>query len=226
MPMRIHTSKEPHMPCELDHIVIGAATLEQGTRLIREKLGVEIPPGGKHRLMGTHNHVMRLGASAFLEVNAIDPNAPPPSRARWFDLDDPAMRARLAESPRVIAWVVRVTDVAATAARAVYPIGAVIPVTRDALSWRLTVPVDGRVPGKGVLPHAIQWDDGMRPWERMADRGCTLASLTLVHPEPAVIEAGLRSVGAGGLGDVHVKQGAAPGLALSIRAPSGALVTL
>ena len=48
--------------------------------------------------MSTHNHLMRLGNSAFLEVISIDPDAPAPARTRWFDLDDPAMRARLALS--------------------------------------------------------------------------------------------------------------------------------
>jgi hypothetical protein len=52
------------MSIELDHIVIGAATLEDGVRFVKQKLGVDIPPGGKHPLMSTHNHVMQLGRRA------------------------------------------------------------------------------------------------------------------------------------------------------------------
>jgi hypothetical protein len=212
--------------CELDHIVIGAATLEDGVRFIRETLGVDIPPGGKHPLMSTHNHLMRLGDSAFLEVISIDPDAPPLGRPRWFDLDDPQMRARLAEKPRVITWVVRSSDIAATVHGASYPPGEMIPVQRDALSWRLTIPGDGHIPGDGVLPHVIQWDNGARPWERMADFGCHLDALVLSHPDPAGIEARLRSVGADEIAGLHVKAAAAPGLQLRILTPLGTKATL
>ena len=214
------------MRCEIDHIAIGAATLAEGVRFIRETLGVEIPPGGKHPLMSTHNHLMRLGDRAFLEVISIDPNAPPPSRPRWFDLDDPAMRTCLAEGPRVITWVVRSPDILATVRAAAYPPGAVTAVTRGALSWRLTIPADGRIPGDGVLPHAIEWDAGARPWESMADRGCRLEALVISHPRPEVVRAGLRSVGADDIAGVEVMAGDVPGLRLRIATPSGSLVTL
>ena len=211
---------------ELDHIVIGAATLEDGVRFIRETLGVDIPPGGKHPLMSTHNHLMRLGDSAFLEVISLDPDAPPPGRPRWFDLDDPQMRARLAQKPRVITWVIRSSDIAATVHGAAYPPGEITPVQRDALSWRLTIPGDGHIPGDGVLPHVIQWDHGARPWERMADLGCRLDALVLSHPDPAGIEARLHSIGADEVAGLHVKTADAPSLQLRILTPSGTTATL
>jgi hypothetical protein len=214
------------MRCELDHLVIGAATLAEGVRFIREKLGVDIPPGGKHPLMSTHNHLMRLGDGAFLEVISIDPDAPPPTRPRWFDLGDPAMRARLAEGPRVITWVVRSPDIIATVQSAAYPLGEVTPAKRDALSWRLTIPADGHIPGDGVLPHVIEWDNGARPWERMADRGCRLDELIVRHPEPDSVRMRLRSVGADEIAGVGVKAGAAPSLELRVRTPSGTVASL
>jgi len=50
----------------LDHLVIASETLEEGVAHVRDKLGVEIPFGGKHPLMGTHNHLMQFGSEAFL----------------------------------------------------------------------------------------------------------------------------------------------------------------
>jgi len=47
-------------------------------------LGVTIPFGGVHPLMGTHNHLLRLGAALFLEIIAPDPAAGPLPRPRWF----------------------------------------------------------------------------------------------------------------------------------------------
>ncbi len=40
---------------ELDHIVIGAASLEAGVAWVEQRLGVKPVPGGQHVAMGTHN---------------------------------------------------------------------------------------------------------------------------------------------------------------------------
>jgi hypothetical protein len=168
---------------ELDHIVIAARSLEQGAAFVRERLGVDIPAGGKHPLMGTHNCLMRLGASAFLEVIAVDPSAERPARPRWYALDDPALRDRLSKSPQLIAWVLRSRTIERDALIAGYSADDIISVSRGTLSWKLTVPADGRLPWGGAFPHLIQWDGGARPWEQMADRDAGLARLQIRHPE-------------------------------------------
>jgi hypothetical protein len=213
------------MSIELDHIVIGAATLEDGVRFVKQRLGVDIPAGGKHPLMSTHNHLMRLGASSFLEVIAIDPDAPPPERPRWFGLDDPALQARLRESPRLIGWVARTDDIDAAVAASPVPFGDPIPVTRGTLSWRLTVAADGRPPMDGIAPMLIQWDDGLRPWEAMADRGCQLEILMLAHPSTQKLQNTLRAIGLDQPEYLHVQEAAVPILTASIQTPTG-LVTL
>ncbi len=212
--------------CELDHIVIGAASLEQGVRFIQDRLGVDIPPGGKHPDMGTHNRLMRIGEAAFLEVISIDPDAPHPGRPRWFELDEAAMQARLKGEPRLVSWVIRSPDIVATAKASAFAVGEVKPFRRDALTWRLTVPEDGRVPGEGVMPHVIEWDCGARPWERMADLGCRLEALIIAYPHPETVEAGLRSLCSKGIAGIHVKQGPAPALAARVFTPGGRVVTL
>lgn len=68
------------MKTKMDHIVIAADTLRQGTAYVREWLGIEIPYGGVHGRMGTHNHIMQLGSDMFLEVIAINPDADAPKR--------------------------------------------------------------------------------------------------------------------------------------------------
>jgi glyoxalase-like protein len=212
--------------CELDHIVIAAASLPEGVRFIHDRLGVEIPPGGKHPDMSTHNHLMRIGEGAFLELISIDPYAPSPGRPRWYALDDPAMQARLAQSPRLVSWVIRSPDIVATAKASAFAVGEVSAFRRDALTWRLTVPEDGRIPGEGVMPHVIEWDCGARPWEGMADLGCRLEALEIIDPDPESVEAGLRSLCSKGIAGVHVKQGPAPLLSTQIMTPSGAVVTI
>ena len=74
---------------KIDNFGIGAASLQSGVQALQKLLGVETPRGGKHDTMGTHNCVMQAGGESFLEILAIDPDAPPPCRARWFSMDDP-----------------------------------------------------------------------------------------------------------------------------------------
>jgi Glyoxalase-like domain len=212
--------------CELDHIVIAAQNLDAGVRFIRDKLGVDIPPGGRHESMGTHNHVMRLGRGSFLEVIAIDPAGRTPDRPRWFDLDDPGMAARLREGPRLVAWVIRTTDIVAAVNAAAISLGTITPLRRDALSWRLTVPDDGHMPGGGTIPHIIEWDAGLRPWEQMADLGCSLAALTLADPDGDWLNEVLRSLGAEALPSVKVVEGGPPRLSAKIVTPSGRIASI
>jgi hypothetical protein len=69
----------------VDHLVVAAATLEQGVAWCEATLGVTPGPGGRHALMGTHNRLLNLGSAAFphsyLEIIAIDPEAPAPGHA-------------------------------------------------------------------------------------------------------------------------------------------------
>ena len=45
---------------KLDHIVIGATSLEEGTAYIENKLKTKLSDIGYHDFMGTHNRVLRL----------------------------------------------------------------------------------------------------------------------------------------------------------------------
>ena len=99
---------------ELDHIVLGADSLEQGVAFIADKFGVEVPKGGEHLQMGTHNHVMSLGDGSYFEIIAIAPHLVAPEHARWFDLDNPVQQARLKERPRILTWVVRTLNLKQT----------------------------------------------------------------------------------------------------------------
>src|SRR5580765_5547086 len=102
---------------EPDHLIVGAQALQQGCDWVEQQLGVRPQPGGKHVPMGTHNALLELGPRFYLEVIAVDPDGVPPSRPRWFDLDEPRMKAALAEGPQLAHWVARTNDIAAAVAR-------------------------------------------------------------------------------------------------------------
>ena len=164
------------MTRELDHLVVAARTLEEGGAWIAERLGVRTVPGGRHELMGTHNRLLSLGERRYLEVIAVDPEAPPPPRPRWFGLDGAAMKARLEAGPALIHWVERTPDI--EEALRDYPEAVeVLDLSRGEYRWRIGVPPDGRLPCGGACPTLIQWQGALHPADRLPASGCELLEL-------------------------------------------------
>jgi hypothetical protein len=145
--------------------------------------------------MGTHNALLRLGSRCYLEVIAIDPAGQRPSRPRWFSLDEPEMQARLAASPALMTWVVRTPSLATACAR-VPDLGEIMPMARNAFRWKISVSDDGALPWGGILPTAIQWEQGddgtvRHPCDVLPASGCELASLKLSHPAAVLGTSGI-----------------------------------
>jgi len=159
----------------LDHLVVAARSLDEGDAWIEERVGVLPVPGGKHTTMGTHNRLLSLGPERYLEVISIDPQAPAPERPRWFELDTPAMQARLSLGPALVHWVERTGDLEAVLAGYVTPV-RIVPFTRGALRWRMVLTPDGSFPRGGTLPTLIQWEGG-HPCDFLPDSGVRLEHL-------------------------------------------------
>ncbi len=183
------------MATQIDHLVIGAATLEQGVDYVRGLLGVEMPVGGEHPRMGTHNRLMQLGPATFLEILAINPLAPTPSRPRWFGLDDPFVQAQLRQQPRLLTWVVNTPDLAQVHQQSQLALGAIERMSRGSLNWLITIPDDGHLLAAGLLPTVIQWQTAAHPAHGMANLGCSLRCLTLYHPQIDWLRAALATLG-------------------------------
>lgn len=197
MPLHLHAA------VELDHLVVACATLVQGDAWLRRLAGVPSAPGGSHPGWGTHNRLLRLDARTYLELIAPDPAQPAPALLRPFGLDDPALRERIAERPRLVHFVCRVPKLDSVAARDHgYDPGPVMPMTRGALSWRITMPEDAasasrRWTDAGRLqPTLIEWAGGAAPQRHPVDAlepsGVTLVALRLCAPPRLALPAALR----------------------------------
>ncbi|GKT25465.1 VOC family protein [Acidovorax sp. SUPP3334] len=215
----------------IDHLVVMADHLESGVRWCQDTLGVVPAPGGEHPLMGTHNRLINISSAAhpraYLEIIAIHPAAAArPARARWFDMDDAALQARVArDGPQWIHWVASVRDVAAAhASLAAHGIdrGEVITASRPTplglLQWQITVRPDGQRLMGGCLPTLIQWGD-RHPCYSLPASGVQLQSLQLNHPDAPALAAACAAIGFSA--QIAVSPAAAPGLQALLSTPSG-----
>ena len=169
---------EPH--AVIDHIVVTASDLDTGVAFVRERLGIEPGPGGAHPAMGTHNRLLRCGLDCYLEVIAVNPQAPHPAQSRWFGLDQKEPDS----APSLSAWVVRSTDIHTQAAASAEPLGPVTPMQRGHLDWLITIPASGVAPLDGLAPALIEWQTPERPVLSMPDHGLALEALHIYHPQP------------------------------------------
>jgi Glyoxalase-like domain len=167
----------------LDHLTVSCLTLEAGVEAVEAVLGVPMGPGGKHAHMSTYNRLLSLG-DVYLEVIAADPDAPPPSWPRWFDLNVFAGPARLTN------WVVACDDLTAAIADAPKGTGTQVALSRGDYRWSMSVPADGKLPFDGAYPALIQWHTPS-PVPKMADVGARLQRLEVAHPQASDLRAAL-----------------------------------
>ena len=205
------------MTARIDHLVVAAASLEQGVAWCEATLGVLPGPGGEHPLMGTHNRLLRIATvdhpRAYFEIIAVQPGRQPQGRRRWFDLDDESLRDALArQGPRLVHFVASVPDVRSALASwqklglaRGEPAAASRMTPRGELSWQISVREDGQRLMQGVLPTLIQWGE-VHPASAMPESGVTLQGLTATHPEAATLRGAFEAIGLGGLA---VKEGPA-----------------
>jgi len=206
------------MAVTLDHLVVAAGSLEEGAEYVGDLLGVALSPGGKHPQMGTHNRLLRLGARRYLEVLALDPEAPPPQHPRWFGLEEPWVQARLRERPCLLHWVARTEDIHASVAASPVALGEVREAYRGHLHWQISLPADGKLREGGLVPSLIQWG-AAHPTDSLPPSGCELLELVGFHPHPEAVRAVL--VGLGAEPELSLEPGPEPRLEARIRTPSG-----
>ena len=226
------------MKTQIDHLVVMAASLEQGVQWCEDTLGITPGPGGEHEKYGTHNRLFKIATPqfplAYFEIIAINPAAVIPKRAqvpRWFDMDDAALQKAVAQGPRLVHFVSSTEDV--KAARHVLRTqgierGQVVHASRKSskgtLNWQITVREDGERLFNGCLPTLIQWGkpeatDPLRlhPRNSLPRSGVTLQSLTVSHPSGAKLQAAFEAIG---LADIAIETGPA-NLVASLQTPKG-----
>ena len=175
----------------VDHLVVAAASLEQGVQWCEATLGITPGPGGEHPLMGTHNRLFKVASEtypmAYLEVIDINSGAHyagKPGARRWFDLDDHALQAHVAaHGPHLVHFVASTASAhAGTKALAKLGLdrGELLKASRQTpqglLRWKITVREDGQRLFYGALPTLIEWGE-VHPSASLPDSGIRLTAL-------------------------------------------------
>lgn len=174
----------------IDHLIFTAPTLEQGMDEIEKRLGVRPVPGGRHPDFGTHNALLSLGNSTYLEVMAPDPDLQVPAKGVLF-------HNVYQRPPGLTTWVYRfnnLTEKVVIAQASGLSIGNVEPGNRQkpdgtVLSWQLTDPYV--FPLQGAVPFLIDWGTTIHP-ATTAPKAGVLRKLYIEHPQPDKVKSALK----------------------------------
>ena len=165
---------------KLDHIVFAASTLEEGTSFIENKLQIKLGDIGYHIDMGTHNRVVKISESVYLEVISIDPNSVTTKYQRWFNLDCPKLQSQLKKSPQVIGYVIESDN--KNILKYYEPF---FKASRGEYEWKFSMPstksnnlVDQSYQ-KGIMPSLINWVSG-KPINNMKNNHLDLQKLEII----------------------------------------------
>ena len=208
------TGSAEYLP-KVDHLVYGTPDLNRGISEIEKLLGVRATPGGQHPGRGTHNALLALGPTTYLEIIAPDPQQPAPKTPRPFGIDG-------VKEPRLIAWAAKgkeLDQLRQDAGRKGVQLGEVTSGSRQrpdgvVLSWRYTNP--GTVVADGIVPFFIDWGQSPHPAQSAAG-GLSLVGMRAEHPDAERVQNMLRHLGI----DLPVRAGAKPTLIAVINCPRG-----
>jgi Glyoxalase-like domain len=206
----------------LDHLLIGAATLENGIGWLEERTGVRAMVGGSHPGLGTWNALASLGPGQYIEILAPDPAQPGVGTFYVPGLRDFA-------APRIATWAARSVDLArgfpatlphdfsCEPARA----GARIRPDGTRLAWTLAFPRHREhLAFDGALPFFIEWGSYDDHPGKSTPPGLTLHALRFSHPEPGSLESALAALGIDGA----VKPAAQASIEVELDTPRGRVV--
>jgi hypothetical protein len=223
------------MKTQIDHLVVVAKTLDIGVQWCEATLGVTPGPGGEHAQFGTHNRLLKIATPshplAYLEIIAVDPSGKKTATKRWFDMDDPALQAAVANGPRLVHFVAHTDDIqAARIALKKCDIerGPAIHASRHSrrgvLQWQITVRDDGQRLFDGALPSLIQWGKAdaaeplrLHPRNSLPRSGVSLQSMAVTHPSADKLQTAYDALG---LGNITLSTGPA-NLVATLKTPKG-----
>lgn len=175
------------------------------------------------RVLGIGTAIIGAGITTYLEVISIDPDAAPPRRKRWFELDTLLPDTR----PRLATWVMRTNDIDIVTNATDLELGVVEEMSRGTMDWQITIQPDGRLPLQGIAPAVIQWKSDIHPASKLAESSVALLQLVGHHPDAGHITALLNAASFdGSFAVVEPSDGVCIGLTATFHTSRGIVVLL
>ena len=206
----------------LDHLLIGAPTLESGIAWLEERTDVRALPGGSHPGLGTWNALASLGPRQYIEIIAPDPGQPgvdtfyvPGLR----DLAEPRLATWAAKGVNLLSQfaATRPEDMVCEPARP----GSRVRPEGTRLSWTLAFPRHRRHGDfDGTLPFLIDWESFEYHPGRSTPPGLTLRHISLQHPESERLNRALAFLGIEGA----ASPASTAGISVELATPRGPVV--
>jgi hypothetical protein len=206
----------------LDHVLLGAPTLEEGMAWLEERTGVRAIPGGSHPGLGTWNSLASLGPARYIEIIAPDP-----AQRSVDTFYVPGLRDF--KEPRIATWAARADDLLSRFTSDL-PRGFVCETPRRGsrvrpdgtrLAWSLAFPKDvSQGNFDGALPFFIEWEAGSPHPGLSAPSGLRLLSISIAHPTHTALNEAFRALG---IGD-EVLEEATPSIRVKLDTPRGAVI--
>lgn len=199
----------------LDHIVYAVPDVSAAVQDLATRFGVAPIMGGKHQGLGTHNALLSLSETAYLEIIGPDPDQPPPAMPRPFAIDT-------LSAPCLRTWLAKATNIERqidNARRHGYNAGVATPMSRTLpdgtrIEWTLAIPPQPL--GDWLVPILIEWHTNHHP-AKTSPTGCTLVELYGEHPHPETIQPILEALGV----TLDIRPAPAPALMTIIETPKG-----
>ncbi len=184
----------------LDHLIFASWDVDAGIAHISELTGVTPGLGGPHIGLGTHNALMSLGDDVYFEIIGRDPEQPDATGPFPFGLtsESPPGLIGYAAHPSPGETIEQLSSALRGAGADPGPVRSMSRGKPDGeeLTWSLTQSSRASTLD-GALPFLIEWG-GPNP-AGSTTPGCTLAELTITHPNPDPARPALAAIGLGGL---------------------------
>jgi hypothetical protein len=199
----------------IDHLIITVSDLKTGMDYVENLLGVRPIIGGRHPKLGTHNALVSLGETIYLEIVAPDPELAAPERGRFLE-------GSFDNTPKLATWVMRTEEIEALASHTSQhglDLGEVQQGKRETpdgkiISWKLTDPYEWA--HDGAIPFLISWGDTPHPASTTPIAG-EFINLIVESPEPEQLKKTFNLLGV----NIEIKKAAKLKLTATVNTDKG-----
>lgn len=177
------------MISRIDHLVVGSPTIDEGIDWAKDLFDFTPQAGGIHEGYGTHNVLLGLGPTAYLEIVARDPKQAIIPK-HWIPADQ-------VKQVKLIGWASTHQDLTCYTRQHADLLGKCASMKRQKpdgslIHWKMSYPRFELF--DGLVPFFIDWGKTRHPGQVLDEIG-KITAFSLHHPEHAQLHIALKNLG-------------------------------